>query len=155
MDYNPIILAAKGGPQGDFVPTTLGPYDYWVIEYAYKPIDGDEQETSGSDRLTRRRSAAARTPPTRTRWEPTRRTRSIRWSISSTRRPTRSGYFRERFGIVDELVDVRWKPALVKPGDGYQVLRRAIGRGLNEYYRGLLITTKFVGGRLHLPRPCR
>ncbi len=22
---------------------TIGPYDYWAIEYAYKPIDGDEE----------------------------------------------------------------------------------------------------------------
>src|SRR5213079_1241566 len=42
MDYNPIIIAAKGEKQGDFVPVTLGTYDYWAIEYAYKPIEGDE-----------------------------------------------------------------------------------------------------------------
>ena len=42
MDYNPINIAPKGQKQGDYVTTTLGPYDYWAIEYAYKPIDGDE-----------------------------------------------------------------------------------------------------------------
>jgi hypothetical protein len=42
MDYNPINIAPKGQKQGDFSTTTLGPYDYWAIEYAYKPIDGDE-----------------------------------------------------------------------------------------------------------------
>jgi hypothetical protein len=42
MDYNPINLAPKGHKQGDFTTTTIGPYDYWAIEYAYKPIDGDE-----------------------------------------------------------------------------------------------------------------
>jgi len=42
MDYNPINIVAKGQKQGDYVTTTLGPYDYWAIEYAYKPIDGDE-----------------------------------------------------------------------------------------------------------------
>ncbi|MFM1801246.1 MAG: hypothetical protein RJA81_598 [Planctomycetota bacterium] len=42
MDYAPINIAPKGKPQGDYFSTTLGPYDYWAIEYAYKPIDGNE-----------------------------------------------------------------------------------------------------------------
>ena len=42
MDYNPINIAPKGQKQGDYTTTTIGPYDYWAIEYAYKPIDGDE-----------------------------------------------------------------------------------------------------------------
>ena len=40
MDYAPINLAPKGVKQGDYFSTTLGPYDYWVIEYAYKPLSG-------------------------------------------------------------------------------------------------------------------
>jgi len=44
MDYNPINIAPKGQKQGDFITTTLGPYDYWAIEYAYSHIDGDEAE---------------------------------------------------------------------------------------------------------------
>lgn len=43
MDYAPINIAPKGKPQGDYFSTTLGPYDYWAIEYAYKPIDGNEE----------------------------------------------------------------------------------------------------------------
>src|SRR3569623_680064 len=42
MDYNPINIAPKGKKQGDYATTTIGPYDYWAIEYAYKPIEGDE-----------------------------------------------------------------------------------------------------------------
>jgi hypothetical protein len=44
MDYNPLNIAAKGQKQGDFATTTIGPYDYWAIEYAYRPIDGDEEK---------------------------------------------------------------------------------------------------------------
>ena len=43
MDYNPLNIAPKGKKQGDFATTTIGPYDYWAIEYAYKPIEGDEE----------------------------------------------------------------------------------------------------------------
>ena len=42
MDYSPINIAPKGKKQGDYYSTTLGPYDYWAIEYAYKSVDGDE-----------------------------------------------------------------------------------------------------------------
>ena len=35
MDYNPINIAPKGQKQGDYASTTIGPYDYWAIEYAY------------------------------------------------------------------------------------------------------------------------
>jgi Met-zincin/Domain of unknown function (DUF5117)/Domain of unknown function (DUF5118) len=40
MDYSPVNLAPKGVRQGDYYSTTLGPYDYWAIEYAYKPLSG-------------------------------------------------------------------------------------------------------------------
>ncbi|MFN9981903.1 MAG: zinc-dependent metalloprotease, partial [bacterium] len=43
MDYNPLNVARKGQKQGDYATTTIGPYDYWAIEYGYSPIQGDEQ----------------------------------------------------------------------------------------------------------------
>ena len=43
MDYNPINVAPKGQKQGDYASTTIGPYDYWAIEYAYKPVMGNEE----------------------------------------------------------------------------------------------------------------
>ena len=42
MDYAPANFAPKGEKQGDYFSDTLGPYDYWAIEYAYKPISGNE-----------------------------------------------------------------------------------------------------------------
>src|SRR6185369_426385 len=39
MDYIPTNIAARGGRQGEYHQSTLGPYDYWAIEYAYKPIN--------------------------------------------------------------------------------------------------------------------
>ena len=37
MDYNAYNIALAGERQGSFNNTTIGPYDYWAIEYAYKP----------------------------------------------------------------------------------------------------------------------
>ncbi|MEZ6141652.1 MAG: zinc-dependent metalloprotease [Zavarzinella sp.] len=40
MDYNPVNIAPKNVKQGDYFTTTLGPYDYWAIEYGYIPLEG-------------------------------------------------------------------------------------------------------------------
>lgn len=48
MDYLPVNLVPEGEKQGDYYPTHLGEYDYWVIRYGYKPLgdstDGDKCE---------------------------------------------------------------------------------------------------------------
>jgi Met-zincin len=43
MDYTPTNIATKDMPQGDFYMTTVGAYDYWAIEYGYKPLSGGTQ----------------------------------------------------------------------------------------------------------------
>src|SRR6185295_14216287 len=42
MDYTPTNIAPKGAKQGLYYPQTIGPYDYWAIEYGYKTIDGND-----------------------------------------------------------------------------------------------------------------
>ena len=39
MDYAGFNVALAGERQGSFNNTTLGPYDYWAIEYAYRQLD--------------------------------------------------------------------------------------------------------------------
>ncbi|MEY4564367.1 MAG: hypothetical protein RLZZ618_3644, partial [Pseudomonadota bacterium] len=39
MDYNAFNIALSGERPRALNNTTLGPYDYWAVEYAYKPID--------------------------------------------------------------------------------------------------------------------
>lgn len=43
MDYNAYNIATKGEPQASFNNTALGAYDYWAIEYAYKPIEASSE----------------------------------------------------------------------------------------------------------------
>ena len=41
MDYNPIYVPSEPDePRGDWVTPTIGPYDYWAIEYGYT-LDAD------------------------------------------------------------------------------------------------------------------
>ena len=44
MDYNAYNIAAAGEKQASFENTTIGPYDYWAIEYAYKPIAAEDEK---------------------------------------------------------------------------------------------------------------
>ena len=39
MDYNAYNLAVEGEKQGSISGRKLGAYDYWAIEYAYRPLD--------------------------------------------------------------------------------------------------------------------
>ena len=39
MDYNPPNVPLKGEKAGSFNMTTLGAYDYWAVEFAYKQFD--------------------------------------------------------------------------------------------------------------------
>jgi hypothetical protein len=41
MEYNAVNLPRPGQTGGLPFQTTLGPYDYWAIEYAYKPMPAD------------------------------------------------------------------------------------------------------------------
>ena len=43
MDYNAYNLPLKGEPRASLTNTTLGAYDYWAIEYAYKPIAAGQE----------------------------------------------------------------------------------------------------------------
>jgi hypothetical protein len=58
-------------------------------------------------------------------------------------------YFKKRVSMVNELW-LSMEGRLSKPGEGYQVLRRAMNRGVNEYNRALLTSSKFVGGIYHV-----
>lgn len=149
MDYNPIVIAPRGKPQGHFVPVTLGPYDYWAIEYGYKPIQGDE--TAELQRIAARGGADptlpystdedADDPLPGVSIDPL----AMRFDASSD--PL--AWSRSRFELVKEL----WgglDTTLARPGEGYQVMRRAATRGLGDYARSVLIASRFVGGIYHL-----
>jgi hypothetical protein len=53
MDYNAYNLALRGEKQGNLNNTTLGAYDYWAIEYAYRPFDA-ATEAAGLARIAAR-----------------------------------------------------------------------------------------------------
>jgi hypothetical protein len=147
MDYNPIIVAPKGQKQGHFCPPTLGPYDYWAIEYAYKTIDGDE-----TAELAKIASRCAEPELGYSTDEDALGTYSAASMDPMVNQFDQSsdplGYFTERVKIVRELWN-SMEANLLEKGEGYQILRRAMNRSFNEYSRGILMGAKFLGGVYH------
>jgi hypothetical protein len=61
MEYNAINLPLPGQPGGTPFQTTLGPYDYWAIEYAYRPMAPGSPP--GAERAELQRIAARSSEP--------------------------------------------------------------------------------------------
>jgi len=152
MEYTPVNLAPPGGRQGQYWQTTLGPYDYWAIEYAYKPIHASSPEGE----LPALRRIASRAPelalanatdedaagfiPAPVGMDP----RSHQWDIGGD--PIQ--FYTDRMGMVRDLWSML--PAKVeRDGDGYQVVRRAFNQGVGEYFPAVASITKYVGGVEH------
>jgi hypothetical protein len=143
MDYLPINLVSKGQKQGDYFSTTLGPYDYWAIEYGYKPLPGGTEGEAAELKKIAARSA-----------EPTLvyatddDARLIDpdplvnlWDLGNDT----VAYARSRRDLVAQLI-----PGLVdrmtQPGEGYQRARRAFSMLLSLQARAAQTASRMIGG---------
>ena len=122
--------------------STLGPYDYWAIEYGYETVD---PQTGG------------------------RRARQDRGALAASRQFAYStdedvaffavdpavnqgdlgsdplAYAKKRLALVRELWQ-RTEKLELKPGESYSVLRRNFTRGLNEAGQGAVYAARYIGG---------
>ena len=138
MDYNPVNLAPKGVKQGDFFTSTLGPYDYWAIEYAYKPAATD-------DDLKKIAAKGASTPgldfgtdeDTFLTADPT----INRWDLGQDVMK----FAQDRMVTAEDLLK-SMSTRVVDEGEGYQRTRVAFSLLLNQYGNGAYLVSKFVGG---------
>ena len=140
MDYTPVNIVAKGQKQGDFVPTTIGPYDYWAIEYAYKPVMGDE-----SSEL---KKIASRAP------EP-----GLTFATDEDMRGNNDPYVnvydlgsdplrfaRDRMALAASLIkDLDTK--VVKKGESWSHLQAAFGLLFQQWGNGAYLASRFIGGQ--------
>ncbi len=53
MEYNAVNLALPGEKQGEYHMSTLGPYDYWAVEFGYREF-ALEKESEGLARIAER-----------------------------------------------------------------------------------------------------
>ncbi len=141
MDYAPPYIAPKGQPQGLYYTQTIGPYDYWAIEYGYKPISGDE-----AAELKKIASRAA---------EP-----GLDYLTDEDVRGTVDGdplanrfdmgkdlleFARQQIKATSELWPTVVKTA-VKEGEGYQKARQAFSLLFMEYWRTQFFVSRLPGG---------
>lgn len=145
MDYNPFNIGLKGEAQGEYVMSTLGPYDYWAIEYAYKPLD-PVSEKAELEKI------AARSI------EPQLAYGTDEDSTSALSDPDVNifdlgtdplQYTQKRLRLTRELWD-RLQTRQLKSGESYENLRRAFEYGFNQFARSVPPVTKFIGGNTFL-----
>jgi hypothetical protein len=137
MDYAPVNLAPKGVKQGDYFTTTLGPYDYWAIEYAYKPgADAAELQKiaarcgqPGLDYATDEDTFLAADPLVN------------RWDLGADTMK----FAQDRMLLSEEMLKTL-STKVVDEGEGYQRARVAFGMLLKEYGDGAYLVSKFIGG---------
>jgi hypothetical protein len=140
MDYNPVNISRKGQPQGDYATTTIGPYDYWAIEYAYKPIEGDEAPEL--------KKIAARSPSPDLVYatdedmflndDPYVNT----YDLGND--PLKYG--EERVVLASELLKTL-DDKIVKDGESWDRLRRAFSVLLGQYGNAAYLASSFIGGQ--------
>ena len=140
MDYNPINLAPKGQKQGDFTTTTIGPYDYWAIEYAYKTFESDETEGL--------KKVAARSPEPELVFgtdedmflnnDPLVNTYDLG---SDTLR-----FAKDRIALATDLLN-DLDGRVVRDGDSYAKVRDAFSILLNQWGNGGYLVASYVGGQ--------
>jgi hypothetical protein len=140
MDYCPINIAPKGKKQGDYYPTTLGPYDYWAIEYAYKPVDGDEASELKkiASRAPEHDLAYATDEDALLNGDPY----VNRFDLGSD--PCAFG--KSRIELAEQLLkdlDAR----VVKDGDSWARTRRAFQILLEQWGDGATLASQYIGGQ--------
>ncbi|HEX5102170.1 MAG TPA: zinc-dependent metalloprotease, partial [Pirellulaceae bacterium] len=143
MDYSPTNIVPKDWKQGDYYSTTIGPYDYWAIEYGYKALSGG---TSGE--LTDLKKIASRSGEPQFAYATDEDTRGIDPDPDSNRFDLGSDpleYAKTRLQLVKELL-----PDLVekttKEGDDYTQARRAFNIVVSQYAQSTFFASRYVGG---------
>jgi hypothetical protein len=145
MDYTPFNLSLKGDKQGEYVTSALGPYDFWAIEYAYKPIEAAQEKTELAQ-------IAARSNEPLLAFGTDQDANGFNMDPDVNVFDLGSdplAYFQRRMTISRELWD-RVERRTLKPGESYEVLRRSFDYGFQQFARTLPVVVKYVGGVTYL-----
>ena len=150
MEYDAVNIAPEGQKQGDYYTATIGPWDYWVIEYAYKPIDASnsEGELKELGKIASRVAAPELSYGTDgdASWYQYRDLDPLvnRWDLGAD--PLEFAKQRREIvaGLWDKIAD-----RVTKDGRGYQRVRRAFGTLIGEYGYTMFLASRYIGGQYH------
>jgi hypothetical protein len=146
MDYIPINIAPEGVKQGHYIPTGLGPYDYWAIDYAYRPLESTDPEKQKKEL----ESIASKAADPRVAYGTDEDSRSAPSGIDPTSNRWDLGndpiqFFKNRVALSKELWS-KIEEFFEEKGERYPRMRSVFAQGLREYSRSAQTLTKYVGG---------
>ncbi len=140
MEYAPINLPLSGELGGTPFQTVLGPYDFWAIEYAYKPI------TPADEAAELQRIAARSGEPLLAYGtdednflgiDP----ESLHFDLGDDV----VAFAKKRIAIARDLI-TRQEARVLKPEADYSVLRRAVSFAVRDAGRAAGILARQIGG---------
>lgn len=151
MDYIPTNIAPHGVKQGPYHQTVLGAYDYWAIEYAYKPIDAQSPEGE----LPQLEKIALRSAEPDLAFDTDEDAGIGGGAFDMDPLVNRFDYgtdplqfYARRIVLAQEVWDNMQKKLEVQ-GEGYQVLRRSFDIALGQAGYSLYLSSKYIGGVYH------
>lgn len=140
MEYAAVNLPAPGQAGGTPFQTTLGPYDYWAIEYGYKPL-------AAADEAAELARIAARSAEPELAYgtdednalgiDP----EALQFDLGDD--PV--AFASKRFAIARDLLARQERRAL-PPGSDYPVLRRSVSYALRDLGRAATVLARQIGG---------
>jgi hypothetical protein len=145
MDYNALNIPLASEKVADYNQATLGSYDYWTIEYAYKEFPA-EQEAAELARVAGRSAGDA----------------SLAYATDEDVVPQLGGgidplvnqfdlgdnpiaHYRRTMALARELW-TRTQQRELPPGDSFALYRRNLQRGLGQFAVAVGPLSKYVGG---------
>ena len=141
MDYTPVNLAPKGVKQGDFFTSTIGPYDYWAIEYGYKPVGGGTEGERDELGKIAAKSAGPGLDFGTDEDLITADPHTNQWDLGAD--PLK--FAQDRMALAEELMK-GLAERVVDKGEGYQRARVAFSNLLQQYGNAAFLASQFVGG---------
>ena len=150
MEYDAVNIAPEGQEQGDYYTKTIGPWDYWVVEYAYKPIDASKPkgELKALGEIASRVATSELTYGTDEDAYGY-RFRDLdplvnRWDLGDDPLAFAKQRREVVVGLWDKIAD-----KVTKEGMGYQRVRRAFGSLLYEHGFTMYLASRYIGGQYH------
>lgn len=141
MDYSPANIALTKEGQGAYYTQTIGPYDYWVIEYGYTPFEAAKEAAE-------LKKIAARGAEEGLSYATDEDTRSIDsdpltnlFDLGKNPLDFVERQMKTTMELLPKVVE-----RSVEDGDGYQRARQAFGMLFTEYWQSVDYASRFPGG---------
>lgn len=143
MEYAAINLAAPGVPsnhQGTPFNRTLGPYDYWAIEYAYRPLPAAQEDSALATIAARSAEPELAFGTDEDNYlgvDP----ETLQFDLGSDV----LAFARKRIAIAHDLLQ-RQETRALSPDQDYSILRRSVTYALRDMGRAASVLTRQIGG---------